>query len=213
MRSFGPTPPNHTFRAPTIVASDLEVSLKWFDPARGFGFVRLADGSPDALLPGAVVQAAGHDSLPDGTTLRVDLSEGRKGKQVVAIHSVDTSTATPSRPRPDRRPPPDRFAGGSRFGDDRVGNDRFGGAGGRRNTDGPRRPAGGPTTEVGGTVKWFNTTKGFGFITPDNGGNDVFVHIKALERSGLTGLNEQQRVRMSIRQGDKGMEAVSVAAD
>jgi CspA family cold shock protein len=45
-----------------------------------------------------------------------------------------------------------------------------------------------------GTVKFFNTTKGFGFIQPDNGGNDVFVHISALERAGLRGLAEGQKV-------------------
>jgi CspA family cold shock protein len=46
-----------------------------------------------------------------------------------------------------------------------------------------------------GTVKWFNTTKGFGFIQPDEGGNDVFVHISAVERAGLRGLNEGQKVK------------------
>jgi len=45
-----------------------------------------------------------------------------------------------------------------------------------------------------GTVKWFNATKGFGFIQPDDGGNDVFVHISALERAGLATLNEGQKV-------------------
>ena len=45
-----------------------------------------------------------------------------------------------------------------------------------------------------GTVKWFNTTKGYGFIAPEDGGKDVFVHISALERAGLRGLNEGQRV-------------------
>lgn len=45
-----------------------------------------------------------------------------------------------------------------------------------------------------GTVKWFNGTKGFGFITPDNGGSDVFVHISAVERAGLNGLNDGQKV-------------------
>lgn len=49
-----------------------------------------------------------------------------------------------------------------------------------------------------GTVKWFNAQKGFGFIQPDNGGADVFVHISAVERSGLNGLNEGQKVSFEI---------------
>jgi len=49
-----------------------------------------------------------------------------------------------------------------------------------------------------GTVKWFNATKGFGFIQPNEGGKDVFVHISAVERSGLTGLNEGQKISYEI---------------
>lgn len=49
-----------------------------------------------------------------------------------------------------------------------------------------------------GTVKWFNAQKGFGFIQPDNGGADVFVHISAVERSGLNGLNEGEKVTFEI---------------
>jgi len=49
-----------------------------------------------------------------------------------------------------------------------------------------------------GTVKWFNTTKGYGFIQPDDGGKDVFVHISAVERSGLRGLNEGQKVSYGL---------------
>ena len=51
-----------------------------------------------------------------------------------------------------------------------------------------------------GTVKWFNTTKGFGFIQPDDGGADVFVHISAVERSGMSGLNEGQKVSYDVVQ-------------
>jgi len=55
-----------------------------------------------------------------------------------------------------------------------------------------------------GTVKWFNATKGFGFIQPDEGGKDVFVHISAVERSGLTGLNDGQKVSYDLETGRDG---------
>ncbi|WPY96146.1 cold-shock protein (plasmid) [Limimaricola variabilis] len=58
-----------------------------------------------------------------------------------------------------------------------------------------------------GTVKWFNTTKGFGFIAPDNGGKDVFVHISAVERSGLNGLADDQKVSFDIESGRDGRES------
>ncbi len=57
-----------------------------------------------------------------------------------------------------------------------------------------------------GTVKWFNATKGFGFIQPEEGGKDVFVHISAVERAGLRGLNEGQRVTFEL-QNERGRTA------
>ncbi len=63
-----------------------------------------------------------------------------------------------------------------------------------------------------GTVKWFNTTKGYGFVAPESGGKDVFVHISAVERSGLTGLADDQKVTYDLEVGRDGREsAVNLA--
>ena len=58
-----------------------------------------------------------------------------------------------------------------------------------------------------GTVKWFNTTKGFGFIAPETGSKDIFVHISAVERAGLTGLSDNQKVTYDVQAGRDGREA------
>jgi len=63
-----------------------------------------------------------------------------------------------------------------------------------------------------GTVKFFNTTRGFGFISPDDGSKDVFVHISAVERSGLYGLAEGQKVSFETQQDQRGPKAVNLQA-
>ena len=72
----------------------------------------------------------------------------------------------------------------------------------------------GPSTDTAveetGTVKWFNPERGYGFIALANGGKDVFVHVSALERSGIEGLSEGQSVVVDVVEGRKGPEAVRV---
>ena len=63
-----------------------------------------------------------------------------------------------------------------------------------------------------GTVKWFNDAKGFGFITQDGGGEDVFVHHTAIQSEGFRSLQEGQRVEFEVKQGPKGLQAANVRA-
>lgn len=60
-----------------------------------------------------------------------------------------------------------------------------------------------------GTVKWFNTTKGYGFIAPDDGGKDIFVHISAVERAGLKSLNDNQKISYEMQEGRDGRSSAS----
>ena len=64
-----------------------------------------------------------------------------------------------------------------------------------------------------GTVKWFNGTKGFGFIAPDDGGSDVFVHVSAVERAGMTGLNEGQKLSFEVQKERGKTAAVNLKAE
>lgn len=126
----------------------------------------------------------------------------------------------------------DRFGGGGRgFGEDRSpgGGDRFGGGGGRGPGGGGRGPGGGggaggggfnrmPAQVVGtgkGTVKFFNGQKGFGFIQQDSGGEDIFVHISAVERAGLESLAEGQELEFNLvdRGGKVSAQDLQVVGD
>jgi CspA family cold shock protein len=164
--------------------------VKWFNPDKGFGFIELADGSGDAFLHAATLEAAGHRSVAQGARLKVRVRPGQKGLQVGELLEVDESTATAT---------PDRGGGGYGAGP---------GAGGARP---PRasRPSG-PSVEMSGTVKWYNPQKGFGFVAVGDGGKDVFVHASVLTRAGLTELAEGQRVTMQVVEGMKGREASSL---
>src|SRR4051794_579558 len=91
---------------------EIEATVKWFNPEKGFGFVELSDGSGDAFLHIRAVEAAGHDDLQPGTRLTVTTAQGQKGPQVTSVTSVDTSTAEAPAPRREFRPRTGGFGGG-----------------------------------------------------------------------------------------------------
>ena len=152
----------------------VEAKVKWFNAAKGFGFVTMSDGSPDAFLPMAALRRAGFEDAREGASIICEVGSGAKGPLVVSVLNIDNSTAAP--------------AGG-------------GGAG---------RPAARPAQTVEGVVKWFEPDKGYGFISPDGGGKDVFIHVTALRRSGVDALGPGQRVRVNVVDGRKGYEAEKV---
>jgi len=166
-----------------------DATVKWFNPEKGFGFVEVSDGSGDAFLHVSVLSAAGTQSVNPGTKLKVRLGQGAKGPQVMEVSDIREGEAPAQQPR---RAAPSRPPS--------MGGEQYSGAVG-----------GGQ--EVRGTVKWYNAQKGFGFVAPESGGKDVFVHATALERGGINGLAEGQAVRMQVVQGKKGPEASSVSVD
>jgi CspA family cold shock protein len=162
--------------------SDLPVrgKVKWFNPNKRYGFVELSGGSGDAFLHATVLGGVGIGAIQPGVTLEVRVAPGERSLQVTEIISVDSSTAVPSRPP-------------------------------RANIRIPFDPAvSEASVQETGTVKWYSPAKGFGFIVRDSGGKDVFVHTSALQRAGIMGLNEGERVVVGIIEGRKGPEAVSV---
>jgi CspA family cold shock protein len=155
--------------------------VKWFNPEKGFGFVELSDGSGDAFLHGSVLAQSGITAVQPGETVEVRVGPGHKGPHVTEIVSGDSSTAVPAMPRRSN------FLATTSNGS-----------------------SSGTAVEETGTVKWFNAERGYGFIARNGGGEDVFVHVSALERSGITGLAEGQPVIVDVVEGRKGLEATKI---
>ena len=174
----------------------IDATVKWFKADKGFGFVELGNGTGDAFLHINALQAAGHESVPPGSKLRVQVGNGAKGAQVTKVVEVDTSTGVEQRPQR------------SSFGDSSGG-----GGGGMGGGSRPPRRMVDPSTaiELSGSVKWFDETKGFGFVAVTDGGKDVFVHISTLGPAGVSRLAEGQSVRMRVVETPKGREAISIS--
>ena len=161
-------------------------AVKWFVPSKGFGFLVPDDGSPDAFCHVSVVQEAGYDTLPQGASVICMVTEGRRGPVVESILAVDVSTATAD--------------GGGR-------EERWRG---RRNREWGRNDPDGTVEACFGFVKFFDTGKGYGFVVPDGGGRDVFLHGSVLNRAGLGAVDPGQRVSVMVERSARGPQATDI---
>jgi|SRR5438309_5874924 len=159
--------------------------VKFFNGQKGFGFIVRDDGGEDVFVHISAVEQAGLTGLAEGQPLEFTLVD-RGGR----VSATDLKIEGEPMPVTDRAPPREPREGG------------FGGAGGG---GGPQRQLTGEKAQ--GTVKFFNAMKGFGFISRDDGQPDAFVHISAVERAGMSSLNEGDRVEFELEVDRRGKTA------
>ena len=172
-------------------------TVKWFDPAKGFGFIQPDEGGSDVFVHVSAVERSGLSGLNEGQRVSFEQEQDRRSGKMSASELQVIGGEAPRSSAPPRRSDRGGFGDGGGGG---RGGDRGGGGGGGYGGGGAGGGGGEPGVAGAGVVKWFNSTKGFGFIQPDGGGQDVFVHVSAVERAGLRGLNEGQRVSFELRQ-------------
>jgi len=163
---------------PPQVVGEGKGVVKFFNSQKGFGFIVRDDGGEDVFVHISAVEQAGLTGLAEGQPLEFTLVD-RGGR----ISATDLKIEGDPLPVEDRGPRP-AAAGGM---------------------GGPQRQLTGE--KASGTVKFFNAMKGFGFISRDDGQPDAFVHISAVERAGLTSLNEGDRLEFELEVDRRGKTA------
>ena len=163
----------------------ISATVKWYNPAKAYGFLVPEDGSPDIYCRDTALAAVGIDTLLSGATVQCETVQGRRGPEVSRILAVDFSTASPQAASFAPVAGNGRMAAGSGIGQ-----------------SGPAES--GPGRRIAALVKWFMPTKGYGFLEPEDGSPDVFCHISAVEASGRDTLPQGGVVTCEIAQGDRG---------
>ncbi len=154
----------------------MRAKLKWFNAAKGFGFVIPEDNPVDAFLHITQLQKVGVHGLGEGAEIMCRVDHGQKGATVVEVTQILHPGTLP----------PDMIQ---------------------------YNPDSNATNTVKGIVKWYKPDKGFGFVTPDDGMKDIFVHKSCLDRDEIKELYGGQRVRITFKTAPKGREAVAVSVE
>lgn len=164
----------------SVDITEMSGVVKWFDGAKGFGFIIPDDGGEDILLHVTVLRRDGYQAAPEGARVVCEVQRRERGYQAFRILSMDLTTAAhPAQMGPSRSHRQVKA------------------------TSGLERAI----------VKWFNRTKGFGFLTRGEDTEDIFIHMETLRHFGMTELRPGQVVLVRHGRGEKGLTAAEVHPD
>lgn len=161
--------------------------VKFFNQAKGFGFISRNDGGGDVFVHVSALHDSGLDDLGENDEVSFEIERDRRSGKEAAVSLRVLARGTPSR-------------GGSRQSD----------RGPPRRGQGEGQAERAALGSADGVVKWFNASKGFGFIQPSVGGGDVFVHISAVERAGLGTLHEGQALAFDVEEDRRSGKLTAV---